>query len=73
MPANCSADVEAVIAHVDSVFASNDSAAIRTMKANFGFQDVEYADDVGAARTFPFTCWLVATFVLGRTVDRHAQ
>ncbi|KAI1784405.1 peptidase S28 [Ganoderma leucocontextum] len=48
MPANCSADVEAVIAHVDSVIGSNDTAAINALKGTFGLQ-LGHNDDFAAA------------------------
>ncbi|EJF57333.1 hypothetical protein DICSQDRAFT_69770 [Dichomitus squalens LYAD-421 SS1] len=50
MPANCSADVEAVIAHVDSVIQSNDTAAITALKMTFGLQGLAHNDDFAAAR-----------------------
>ncbi|KAH9888524.1 peptidase S28 [Cubamyces lactineus] len=49
MPANCSADIEAVIAHVDSVIASNDSTQINTLKSTFGLQGLSHNDDFAAA------------------------
>lgn len=52
MPANCSADIEAVIAHVDSVIASNDSTQINTLKSTFGLQGLSHNDDFAAARAF---------------------
>ena len=51
MPANCSADIEAVIAHVDSVSASNDSTQINTLKSTFGLQGLSHNDDFAAACT----------------------
>ncbi|KAI1784395.1 serine carboxypeptidase S28-domain-containing protein [Ganoderma leucocontextum] len=48
MPANCSADVEAVIAHVDSVLGSNDTDAINALKATFGLP-LGHDDDFAAA------------------------
>ena len=55
MPANCSADVEAVIAHVDSLIGSNDTSAISALKATFGLP-LGHNDDFAAART----CFLEA-------------
>ncbi|KIK54084.1 hypothetical protein GYMLUDRAFT_232374 [Collybiopsis luxurians FD-317 M1] len=46
MPANCSADVEAVISHVDQVFTSNDTAAIQVLKDNWGLGAMTHVDDV---------------------------
>jgi len=49
MPANCSADVEAVIAHFDAI-ASN-TAEFNALKTQFGMADVTHPDDaVGALR-----------------------
>lgn len=50
MPANCSADVEAVITHVDSVIGSNDTTAISALKSTFGLP-LGHNDDFAAART----------------------
>ena len=52
MPANCSADVEAVIAHVDSVFKGNNQAAIQALKDNWGLGVITHLDDVAGARKF---------------------
>ncbi|TFL04530.1 serine carboxypeptidase S28-domain-containing protein [Pterulicium gracile] len=49
MPRNCSSDVQAVIAHVDKVFASKDNAAISALKANWGMEKVTHLDDVAGA------------------------
>ncbi|KAJ3920772.1 serine carboxypeptidase S28-domain-containing protein [Lentinula edodes] len=46
MPANCSADVEAVIAHVDEVFSGNDATAIQVLKDNWGLGEMTHLDDV---------------------------
>ena len=53
MPQNCSADVQAVIAHVDQVFTSGTTAQINSLKANWGMQDVTHLDDVAGARALP--------------------
>ena len=52
MPANCSADVQAVIAHIDEVFSGEDATAIDQLKDLFGLGNVTYFDDVAAAREF---------------------
>ncbi|RDX43248.1 peptidase S28 [Lentinus brumalis] len=57
MPANCSADVQAVIAHVDSVLASNDSSQINTLKSTFGLQGLSHNDDFAAALQQNFFTW----------------
>lgn len=45
MPSNCSADVQAVLAHIDDVFATNDTDSIAELKDMFGMADVTHADD----------------------------
>ncbi|KAF8827103.1 hypothetical protein HHX47_DHR5000888 [Lentinula edodes] len=50
MPANCSADVEAVIAHVDEVFSGNDATAIQVLKDNWGLGEMTHLDDVAGFR-----------------------
>lgn len=50
MPANCSSDVQAVIAYVDEVFATEDEVAINDLKEIFGMGNITYIDDVAAAR-----------------------
>lgn len=54
MPANCSADIEAVIAHVDTVLTSNNTAQINTLKSTFGLQGLAHNDDFAAACTLRF-------------------
>ncbi|THH18761.1 hypothetical protein EUX98_g8903 [Antrodiella citrinella] len=49
MPKNCSADVEAVVAHVDQVFTSGNTAAINSLKASFGMTNLTHLDDVASA------------------------
>ena len=51
MPQNCSADVQAVIAHVDEVLTSGTDDEIRKLKANFGMEDLTHLDDIAGART----------------------
>ena len=50
MAANCSADIEAVIAHVDGVFTSENNTAISTLKDNWGLGAMTHLDDVAGAR-----------------------
>lgn len=52
MPANCSADLQAIITHVDEVLVGDDSSAINELKASFGLGDLTRLDDVAAAREF---------------------
>ncbi|KAJ7771109.1 peptidase S28 [Mycena maculata] len=49
MAANCSADVEAVIAHIDEVFGGSNKTAIQAIKTSFGMGDVTHLDDVVSA------------------------
>ncbi|KAL0955656.1 hypothetical protein HGRIS_001883 [Hohenbuehelia grisea] len=49
MPRNCSADVQAVIAHIDTVFKGNNATAIQAIKDNFGLGIVTHLDDVAGA------------------------
>ncbi|TBU29166.1 peptidase S28 [Dichomitus squalens] len=57
MPANCSADVQAVIQYVDSVLDSGNTRDIADIKANFGLQDVIHLDDFAAALKAVFEDW----------------
>lgn len=50
MPSNCSADVQAVISHIDTTFRGNNTAAIQTIKENFGLEKLSHLDDVAGAR-----------------------
>ncbi len=49
MPRNCSADIQAVIAHVDEVFGGDNTTAIDELKANFGMSGVKHVKDVAGA------------------------
>lgn len=50
MPQNCSADVEAVIAHIDQVFTRGSPSQINSVKAAFGLQNMTHLDDAAGAR-----------------------
>ena len=50
MPANCSADVQAVIGHFDKVFSGKNTSAINDLKASFGMGEITHLDDVVSAR-----------------------
>lgn len=50
MPQNCSADVEAVIAHIDRVFTSKNTKEINSIKALFNMSALTHLDDVAGAR-----------------------
>lgn len=52
MPKNCSADVQAVIAHVDQVFTGSNQTAIDSIKSLFGLSDLTHLDDVAGACEF---------------------
>ena len=49
MPKNCSADVEAVIAHVDDVFTNGPDDTISALKSNWGLGGVTHLDDAAGA------------------------
>ncbi|KAJ7126407.1 serine carboxypeptidase S28-domain-containing protein [Mycena crocata] len=49
MPANCSADVERVVSHIDQVFTGSDKKAIQLIKNSFGMGDVTHLDDVSGS------------------------
>ncbi|KAG6861573.1 hypothetical protein C0995_014869 [Termitomyces sp. Mi166 len=49
MPANCSADVQAVIAHVDKTFTGKNATAIQALKETFGLGNMTHLDDVAGA------------------------
>jgi len=57
LPRNCSADVRAVVAHVDSVLARGDAAAARALKAQFGLEQLTYHDDFAEALAHPIAKW----------------
>ena len=54
MPKNCSADVQAVIKHVDQVFTNGNTSQVSSLKANWGMQDVTHSDDVAGACTLSY-------------------
>ncbi|KAG6844350.1 hypothetical protein H0H87_007575 [Tephrocybe sp. NHM501043] len=49
MPQNCSADVQAVIGHIDEVFSGTNTTAIQAIKDNFGLGGMTHLDDVAGA------------------------
>ncbi|KAG6910123.1 hypothetical protein DXG01_012882 [Tephrocybe rancida] len=49
MPANCSADVQAVISHVDKTFTGKNATAIQGLKEAFGLGNMTHLDDVAGA------------------------
>lgn len=52
MPKNCSADVEAVINHIDETFTGKNQTAIKEIKALFGLEALTHLDDVAGARKY---------------------
>lgn len=57
MAKNCSADVQAVVAHVDSVYASGNKTAMNALQAQFGLSELEHFDDFADARTHISPSW----------------
>jgi len=53
MPANCSADAQRVITHIDTVFSGNNQTAIDEIKTLFGVEEIEHLDDIAGACEFP--------------------
>jgi hypothetical protein len=49
MSANCSADVQVAISHIDEVFSGNNKTAIQEMKDLFGLGEMTHLDDVAGA------------------------
>lgn len=53
MPQNCSADIQAVIAHLDSVFSENDPSQVEQVLSLFGLEALApHVDDVASACTY---------------------
>ena len=50
MPANCSADVQALIAQIDNVFSGMNTTVIQRIKDPFGFGSLSHLDDVVCIR-----------------------
>jgi hypothetical protein len=49
MAANCSADVEVAISHVDQVLSGRNQTAIQQIKELFGLGEMTHLDDVAGA------------------------
>lgn len=66
MPQNCSADVQAVIAHIDEVLTSGTKSEIDSLKANFGLSNLTHLDDVAGARESCYylskNAWMLSVF-----------
>ena len=52
MPQNCSADIQAVIAHVDETLESGSEAEIQSLKDTFGLGNVTHNLDFAWARAY---------------------
>ena len=65
MPQNCSADVQAVIAHFDAI--ANDKPAFDALKAQFGMEEITHPDDVTGARES-----LLRSFVIRPVYNAYA-
>jgi len=57
MPANCSADLQTVINHVDEVFTSGTTAEQTKIKTMFGLSALKYADEFVSAIRAPLWTW----------------
>lgn len=49
MPKNCSADIQAVIAHIDETLSGRNATAIQAIKDNWGLGIMTHLDDVAGA------------------------
>ncbi|KAG6823387.1 hypothetical protein H0H93_003793, partial [Arthromyces matolae] len=49
MPQNCSADAQAVLSHIDDIFAGTNASAIQSIKNTFGLGGLSHLDDFGSA------------------------
>ncbi|KAH7925529.1 hypothetical protein BV22DRAFT_1104894 [Leucogyrophana mollusca] len=49
MPKNCSADVEAVISHLDWLYVTNNKTALQDLQNNFGLGKITHIEDFAAA------------------------
>ncbi|KAL7281910.1 hypothetical protein ACG7TL_003376 [Trametes sanguinea] len=57
LPANCSADIQAVIAFVDQVLTSGNADEIQDLKDRFGLGDVTHDDDFAHALVEVYGAW----------------
>ncbi|TDL23893.1 hypothetical protein BD410DRAFT_720031 [Rickenella mellea] len=57
MPQNCSADVQAVIKHIDDTFTSGNATMIDEIKNLFGLGNVTHLDDVAGALRYNLFDW----------------
>ncbi|KAJ6107262.1 Peptidase S28 [Penicillium sp. IBT 18751x] len=64
MPKNCSKDVERVVDHIDSVFASGNEKKIQNLKDMFGLGDLEFDDFAAALENGPWL-WQSNSFYTG--------
>lgn len=72
MPKNCSADIEAVISHVDHVFTTGSAQEKQALKDLFGIGDVTHLDDAaGSCKSVGFSCALAALFMPSPLSAQH--
>ena len=57
LPANCSADVRAVVQHVDHVLGHGADADIETLKSGFGLGYLDHHDDFATQVSLPLRQW----------------
>lgn len=65
MPANCSADVVRVMAHIDQVFRGPDKKAIQAIKNSFGMGGVSHLDDVAGSLRNNLWDWQGLSLTIG--------
>ena len=71
MAANCSADIQAVIAHFDETFSGTNTTAINELKATFGMGDLTHLDDVVTARTYSIMQWRGAIILIDSSLSEE--
>ncbi len=57
LPANCSADVRAVVQYVDHVLANGNARQIASLKAGFGLGNLDHHDDFAVQVSYPLRQW----------------
>ncbi|KIK48996.1 hypothetical protein CY34DRAFT_429555 [Suillus luteus UH-Slu-Lm8-n1] len=57
MPQNCSSDVQAVIAHLDQMYAANDQAGIQTLQEAFSLGSLDHVGDFATALQYNLWDW----------------
>ena len=66
MPQNCSADIEAVVSHIDHVFTNGTPQDAQAIKDLFGLGDVTHLDDAAGscACAIHGWCYTYPTFIV---------